>query len=103
MVFDHQEYLEGVSPGSIDDKRWLLRAATVRLLGPVTRIEATAKIQPAIDDVSDYLLAASASVRVSLTRRMGINTKVEYKRDSRPATGVVPDDRSFSVALSFAW
>ena len=103
LVFDHQEYLQGVSPGSVDDKRWLLRAATVRLLGPATRIEATAKYQPTIDDFGDYLAAVSASVRVSLTRRMGISTKVEFKRDSRPATGVVPDDRSLSVGLSFAW
>jgi hypothetical protein len=103
LVFDHQDHSEGVSPASVDDTRWMLRASRTRLYGPATRVEFTAKLQPATRDLQDYLASAVAAVRVGLTRRTGLTTRLEYTRNSRPAPGIVPDDRSLSVALSFGW
>jgi hypothetical protein len=103
IVADHQVYTAGVTPATTDDKRWMVRASTQRLVGPGTRIEGVAKLQPALDDLHDYLAVFEASVRVSLTRKIGLTTKMEWNRDSRPPDGVRPDDRSLSAALSVAW
>jgi hypothetical protein len=103
IVADHQVYTAGVTPATTDDKRWMLRAATQQLIGQGTRIEGVAKLQPALDEVRDYLAVFEASVRVSLTRRIGLTTKMEWNRDSRPPDGVRPDDRSLSAALSVSW
>ena len=103
FVQDHTEYTPGTVPASTDDTRWLLRAATTQLLGQTTRFESVARYQPSTHGVADYLASFEASLRVSLTRRMGFTTKFEFARDSRPATGVQTDDRGLSAALSFAW
>ena len=103
FVQDHTEYTPGTVPASTDDTRWMVRAATIQLLGQTTRIESVARYQPSTRDIADYLATFEASVRVSLTRRMGFTTKFEFARDSRPATGVRTDDRGLSAALSFAW
>jgi hypothetical protein len=103
FVQDHQEFTAGTLPTSSDDTRWMVRAATTRLLGQTTRIESIARYQPSTRGVADYLATFEASVRVSLTRRMGFTTKYEFIRDSRPATGVKTDDRALTAALSFAW
>ena len=84
-------------------RSWMVRASTTQLLGQTTRIESVARYQPSTHDVADYLATFEASVRVSLTRRMGFTTKYEFLRDSRPATGVKTDDRALTAALSFAW
>lgn len=103
LVADHQEYTAGVVPASSNEQRWMLRAATQRLIGPGTRIEGIAKLQPALKDARDHLAVIEASVRVALSRKIGLVTKMEWSRDSRPPTGVRPDDRSLSAALSVAW
>ena len=103
FVQDHQEYTAGTVPASANDTRWMARASTTQLLGQATRIEGIARYQPSTRDLADYLAMVEVSVRVSFTRRMGFTTKYEYIRDSKPATGVEPDDRGLTVALSFAW
>ena len=103
LVADHQVFTAGVTPASTDDARWMLRAATQRLIGQVTRIEGVAKLQPSLRDKSDYLAAFEASIRVSLTRKIGQTTKFEWARDSAPPAGVRRDDRSLSAGLSVAW
>lgn len=103
FVQDHTEYTAGTLPAASDDTRWIMRAATTRLIGQTTRIESVARYQPSTHDVADYLATFEASVRVSLTRRMGFTTKFEFARDSKPATGVQTDDRGLSASLSFAW
>lgn len=100
-VWDHQRYFDTTAART--DLRWMLRAATQRTIGPAMRLEALAKIQPAYSDAANYLAAFEASFRVAISRKLGLTTKVEWKRDSRPSPGVEPDDRSLSVALSFAW
>jgi hypothetical protein len=100
-VWDHERFFDTTAART--DLRWMLRAATQRTIGPGTRIEALAKIQPAFRDAADYLAAFEASVRVAISRKLGLTTKVEWKRDSRPSAGVKPDDRALSAALSFAW
>ena len=57
----------------------------------------------AMADRRDYLAVFEASIRVSLTRKIGQTTKFEWARDSRPPDGVRHDDRSLSAALSVAW
>jgi len=104
LLFDHQEYLAGVDPAYVvDDTRWMVRVATTRLIGPAARIEGTAKVQPSTSDGSNYLAALVASVRLTLTRQLGLTTRFEYRRDSHPAPGVLPDDHSLAVSLSLAW
>lgn len=103
LVADYQEFTAGVEPSTSRDTRIMLRAATVRLIGPGTRVELTAKLQPATYDVADYLASFDGSVRVGLSRRMGITTRLLWVRDSAPPEGVRPDDRELDVALSLAW
>ena len=103
MVADHEVFPAGTVPSTADDRRWMLRGATQRLLGQVTRIDAIAKFQPAVDDANDYLAVFEAALRVSLTRRIGLTTKMEWARDSKPPAGVRPDDRSLTASLSVAW
>ncbi len=103
LLFDHEVYLAGVTPGETDKWRWILRASTTRLVGTSTRIEATAKLHPSTRDFSDYLAHVTAAVRVAVTRHLGFTTRYEYRRDSRPALGVLPEDRSLTVALSFSF
>lgn len=103
VVADHQVFTADVTPSSTDDTRWMFRAATQRLIGQVTRIDAIAKLQPAIRDRRDYLAVFEASIRVALSRKIGQTTKFEWARDSRPPAGVRLDDRSLSVAMSVAW
>jgi hypothetical protein len=103
IVADHQVYTAGVVPATTDEQRWMFRATTQRLIGPGTRMEGVAKLQPRIDASHDYLAVIEASVRVALSRRIGLTTKMEWSRDSRPPDGVKPDDRSLTAAFSIAW
>jgi hypothetical protein len=103
FVLDHQEFTSGTVPATADDTRWMFRASTTQLLGQTARIEAIGRYQPSTREAADYLVMLEASVRVSLTRRMGFTTKYEFIRDSRPAPGVETDDRGLTAALSFAW
>jgi hypothetical protein len=103
FVLDHTDYTSGTVPSSTDDTRWMVRASTTQLLGQTTRLEAVARYQPSTRDLTDYITTIEASLRVSLTRRMGFTTKYEFTRDSRPATGVENDDRGLTAALSFSW
>jgi hypothetical protein len=103
LVFDHQQLTPDVSPRTADDTRFYLRAARTRLLGPTTRIELTAKIQPSTRDLGDYLASGLAIVRLNVTRRLGLALRFEILRDSKPAPGVSPNDRSLSASLSLAW
>ncbi len=101
VVWDREMFTDTL-PTRVDF-RWMLRAATQRTIGSTTRLESLAKIQPSFRDARDYLATLEASLRVSLTRRMGFSAKIEWKRDSRPPAGVKRNDRAITAALSFAW
>ena len=103
FVGDHQVFTPDVTPATSDDFRWMLRAATQQALGQGTRIEGVAKVQPSFKDPGDYLASVEWSVRVALSRKLGMTTKFEWRRDSRPPAGVERDDRSISAGLSLAW
>ena len=103
FVGDHQVFTPDVTPGTSDDFRWMMRAATTQQLGQPTRIESIAKLQPSFHHPGDYLASFEAAIRVALTRKLGFTTKFEWKRDSRPPVGVKPDDRSLAAGVSFAW
>jgi hypothetical protein len=103
VVGDHQVFTPDITPATSDDFRWMLRAATQQQLGQATRLEGVAKVQPAFHEPHDYLASVEASVRVALSRKLGMTTKFEWRRDSRPPLGVQRDDRSLSAGLSLAW
>jgi len=100
---DHQSFTAGIVPSHTSETRWQVRAATARLIGQSTRLEASAKYQPASDDVADYLAGVDVAIRFGLTSRMGLATRFNWARDSRPVAGVEQDDRALTVGLSLAW
>ncbi len=103
LAFDYQQFTAATTPRVSRDVRFLTRFQTQRLISGTTRFDLTAKFQPTTEDARDYLAGIDAALRVSITRRMGLTTRLEYAYDSRPAPGVKPGDRSLTVALSFAW
>jgi hypothetical protein len=103
FVGDFQTYTSGVSPSHAEDTRLHWRAATTRLWGQALRFDGTAKVQPTTRTFGDYLVTVDLQLRFSLTRRTGLVTRYVYGRDSRPAPGVKPDDRTFDFSLSFVW
>jgi hypothetical protein len=103
FVGDFQTYTHGVAPSHTEDTRIHLRAASTRLWGQAIRFDATAKVQPNTRTFEDYLATLDLQLRFSLTRRTGLVARYQYGRDSRPAPGVKPDDRTFDFSLSFVW
>ncbi len=103
LAFDYQQFTAATTPRVSRDIRYLTRFQTQQLINSTMRFDLTARFQPTTEDARDYLAALDAALRVSLTRRMGLTTRLEYGYDSRPAPGVKPGDRAVSVALSFAW
>lgn len=104
FVFEHVIYTPAETLlTSVDHRRYLLRAATQRLVHQAVRFEAVARILPSLDNGADYLASFEASIRVALTRRMGFSTRFDWARDSRPVPGVQQDDRAVTAALSFTW
>ena len=103
IVAEHIDYFASVSPAATDHFRWMVRASTARPIAPVARIEVTFKLQPSFTDGGDYLVGFAFGLRFVLSKRLGFATKFEYREDSRPAVGVLPDDHSLTAALSFVW
>jgi hypothetical protein len=105
MLYDHEEYLAGVTPGPSVNARRILPASTPRPIGASTHIDLTAKLHPSVSDFSNYLVHVTAGVRATITRHLGFTARYEYRRDSRPppGLGVLPEDRSLTVALSFSF
>ena len=86
------------------DSRYHLRFSTLQPLTAQVALETNAKLQPATRDVSDYLVSADASVRVTISRRLAFRTRYEWKRDTTPAAGVLSkDDRSLTASLLITW
>ncbi len=103
LAADIENRFAYVVPNNVTDIRYTLRFSTLQPVDGSTVFEANATLQPVTRDVSNYLLNAVASLKVTMTRKIAFRTRYEWKRDSRPAAGVNPDDRTFTVALAYSW
>lgn len=57
--------------------------------------------QPRINDASDYLLLSTAEFDYAINKKLTLTFSVNYSVDSKPASGVKPEDFSQHTALNF--
>lgn len=94
----------GISPNEVGEVRLHTRASYFNAISRDISVEANAKYQPAVRYLPDYLSAADAVVRARLSRALAFSTRFEWKRDSRPAPGVLSrDDRTLTASLLIAF
>ena len=103
VINDYHQRTAGIVPGVEREARWSVRGASAVELGPITRLEVEARYQPSFKGAADYLVTAEAALRVAITKHIGFLTRFQFLRDSRPATGVQPDDHALTAAFSLAW
>jgi putative salt-induced outer membrane protein YdiY len=58
---------------------------------------------PSIEDLSDFNLNADAGVRVTLTKSMFTEFKVEWKFDGQPAPGAAENDLRYLLGVGWAF
>jgi putative salt-induced outer membrane protein YdiY len=58
---------------------------------------------PSIEDLSDFNLNADAGVRVTLTKNMFTELKVEWKFDNEPAPGAAENDLRWLLGVGWAF
>lgn len=64
------------------------------------RAEHRSTIEPAANDLGDYRFTSQTSLRVAVSRRLGVVTTYTFNRDETPPPGVLfKDDRTLSVGL----
>jgi hypothetical protein len=103
-VLEIENRAAGVTPNRVEDVRALARFSYFKALSPGVRLDAGARVTPALRDAADYLAGFDAAVNAVLYRRLALRTRYEWKRDSRPAPGVRSrDDRLLTVAFVFSW
>ena len=88
--------------GITETARWSWRGRARRQIREGTRLEQIVFYQPAWNEFDDYLIEASSSARVALTRTLAFTAAALYERDSTPAPEVGPDDWSVALGLSLA-
>jgi len=103
VVEEYVNYASPTSPEHLSDTRYSLRVAYVHTVRPGVQIECNLQHQPAADRLWDYLFKADAALRVALTARLGWRTTYSWNRDSTPASGVKPDDRTLTTGLLIQW
>ena len=69
--------------------------------GPVA-LTLTGFFQPLLDDWADHRVAAAGSAAVPLGTRWDLEISLNWRRDSRPAVGVEPNDAEITVGIRFA-
>ena len=58
---------------------------------------------PSIEDSSDFNLNADAGVRVTLTKNMFTEFKIEWKHDNQPAPGAAENDLRYLLGVGWAF
>lgn len=58
---------------------------------------------PSIEDVSDFNLNTDAGVRVTLTKNMFTEFKIEWKHDNEPAPGAAENDLRYLLGVGWAF
>jgi hypothetical protein len=103
LLEEYVDYASPTSPGSVSDTRFSTRLAFVHTVRPGVQLEFNARHQPATSRLWDYLLKIDAGLRVALTTKLGWRTAYTWNRDSTPAEGVRPDDRTLTTGLVIQW
>ena len=103
LVEEYVDYASPTSPGSVSDTRYSTRLAVLHTVRPGVQFELNALYQPAADRLWDYLFKADTGLRVALTDKLGWRTAYAWNRDSTPASGVRPDDRTLTTGLQVQW
>ena len=103
VIEEYVSYASPTSPGSVSDTRYSLRLAFTHTIRPGVQFEFNLRHQPSADRLWDYLFKADAAMRVALTTKLGWRTAYAWYRDSTPATGVKPDDRTLTTGLLIQW
>ncbi len=104
FILEHEIYTPAETLlAAANQERYLMRFTTQRILRTGSRLELSIRLQPSIQDVADYLAYFEAVVRVALTKKLGMTTKFDWTRDTRPVPGVREEDRALTAGLSFAW
>ena len=67
-------------------------------------LESLSSYEPAARDFGDYLIVSRTSLRVTLTRVIGLQTNFSFERDNTPPPGVLhKNDRTLGVGLILAF
>ena len=104
FILEHEIYTPAETLlAAANQERYLLRATTQRILRQGSRLDVSLRFQPSIRDGADYLAYFEAALRVGLTKKLGLTTKFDWTRDTRPVPGVREEDRALTAGLSFAW
>ncbi len=69
--------------------------------GPMA-LTATGFFQPLLDDWEDHRISAAGSAAIPLGSQWDLEISLIWRRDSRPAVDVEPDDVALTVGLRFA-
>lgn len=80
--------------------RWSWRFKGERRIGDATRVEQIMYYQPIWDRASDYLMAATSSLRVRISENIGLRVSYAYERDSTPLPDIRKDDHRVETGLS---
>jgi putative salt-induced outer membrane protein YdiY len=58
---------------------------------------------PSIEDISDFNLNADAGVRVTMTKNMFTEIKIEWQHDNEPAPGAAENDLRYILGVGWAF
>lgn len=89
----------GASARTVDWRMADLAVATVRL-GPKATLQDVAYVQPRLDAFSDIRILDNLNLLVPVTDLVKLEVSGEWRHDSRPPSGVLPDDFSLKTGLS---
>lgn len=103
LVEEYVDYAAPTAPNQVNDTRLHARLAFVQVLRPGVQLEINGKYQPAAARLWDYLLKVDGAMRVALTTKLAWRTAYTWNRDSTPAAGVRPDDRTLTTGLLIQW
>ncbi len=88
------------APRTVSLTRFNLRASATTTLRRDVVAEHRSMLEPAANDLGDYLFTSTTSVRVLLGSGLALQTSYIYNRDATPAPGVLfKDDRTLTVGL----
>ncbi|HEX6940075.1 MAG TPA: DUF481 domain-containing protein [Longimicrobiales bacterium] len=79
--------------------RWSLRLTGRQQIRDGVMLSSEALYEPVYNDVSDYLLALDAGLKVLVTQQIALSVTHEYNQDSTPAEGVGEIDRLLRAGI----
>jgi hypothetical protein len=79
--------------------RWSLRGRIRHTLRENVTFSHTTFYQPVWDEMANYLLRSDTGFKVLLTERLSLSVEHQIRRDSRPPSGVAPNDLLLTTGL----